>query len=72
MILITFVLLANLEAVKIKCSSCTIGKDMVKCDYYVVRKHDLTKQKNCLAYANSIDNSGMSAKASWYYLWLGT
>lgn len=68
LVLISFVLLVNLQAVKIKCSSCTAGKEMARCDYYVARKHDLTKQQSCLAYADSIDSGGMSAKASWYYL----
>ena len=58
----------NLQAVQVSCSSCTIGKDMVKCDYYVVRKHNLKYQSNCLAYAKSIDTDGMHAKAAWYYL----
>ncbi len=60
--------LFSLQAAQVSCSSCAIGKDMVKCDYYVIRKHDLKYQKNCLAYAKSIDRDGMHAKAAWYYL----
>ncbi len=58
----------SLHAAQANCSSCAIGKDMVKCDYYVVRKHNLKYQSNCLAYAKSIDTDGMHAKAAWYYL----
>jgi len=48
--------------------NCTIGKNMIKCDYYVGKKFDKTHQKECLKYANSINKDGMYAKASWYYL----
>jgi len=67
-LLIPFLGFLSLQAAEVSCSSCTIGKDMVKCDYYVVRKHNLKYQKNCLAYAKSIDTDGMHAKAAWYYL----
>ncbi len=48
--------------------NCTIGKNMMKCDYYVGRKFDKTHQKECLSYANSINKDGMYAKAAWYFL----
>lgn len=48
--------------------NCAIGKNMLKCDYYVGRKFDKTHQKECLNYANSINKDGMYAKASWYFL----
>ena len=48
--------------------NCTIGKNMMKCDYYVGRKFDKAHQKECLSYANSINKDGMYAKAAWYFL----
>ncbi len=48
--------------------NCAIGRDMIKCDYYVGKKFDKTHQKECLDYASSINKDGMYAKASWYYL----
>ena len=66
LIMIAFLALVNLQAQV--CNSCSIGKNMAKCDYYVMRKHDLKHQDSCVVYAKSIDSDGMFAKASWYYL----
>ena len=48
--------------------NCAIGRNMIKCDYYVGKKFDKAHRKECLDYANSIIKDGMYAKASWYYL----
>ncbi len=69
--MIKFVLIVCFALINVQaqaCSGCAIGKNMAKCDYYVVRKHDLSYQNTCLSYAKSIDIDGMFAKASWYYL----
>ncbi|MFK5881356.1 MAG: hypothetical protein QM482_03995 [Sulfurospirillum sp.] len=66
--LIVFLLVVSSESIEIKCKGCSAGKDMVKCDYYVVKQHNLTYQRSCLAYAQYIDMDGMYAKAAWYYL----
>ena len=65
-ILFAFLVLIDLQAQA--CSSCSSGKNMAKCDYYVKQNHDLKYQKSCIAYAKAIDQDGMFAKASWYYL----
>ena len=66
LIAVVFILLIDLQAKA--CSSCVVGKDMAKCDYYVKKEHNLKYQSNCIAYAKAIDQDGMFAKASWYYL----
>ncbi len=48
--------------------NCAVGRDMLRCDYYVGHKFDKSHQKECLNYANSINKDGMYAKASWYFL----
>jgi len=55
-------------AISLWACNCAIGRDMVRCDYYVAKNHDLSHQKDCINYAKSIDKDSMFAKASWYYL----
>jgi hypothetical protein len=57
------VLVANLYA-----CNCKVEGEKIRCDYYVVKKHDLSRQKHCIKYAETIDKDNMPAKASWYYL----
>ncbi len=61
-------MLAIFSAVSLLACNCAIGRDMVRCDYYVVKEHDLSHQKDCVKYADSINKNSMYAKASWYYL----
>jgi tetratricopeptide (TPR) repeat protein len=51
---------------------CGCGaKLLLQCDYYVLRKGDLSKREACEKYAESVDIDGASAKAAWYYLAAG-
>ncbi len=50
------------------CSACKL---LLSCDYYVARKHDLSKRNLCEAYAQSVDIDGSRAKAAWYWLLAG-
>ncbi len=59
---------AALFAQEPECSGCDAGKLMLQCDYYVVKKEDLSKTDFCRKYADAVDNDGAHAKASWYYL----
>ncbi len=51
-----------------ECSGCGTSKLMVQCDYYVVRRGDLSKSGFCENYAKALDAPGTHAKAAWYYL----
>jgi hypothetical protein len=53
------------------CKGCGAGKLMLQCDYYVVRKGDLSKRGYCAEYAKIVDIDGASAKAAWYWLLAG-
>ncbi len=59
---------AALSVAAFSACNCAIGRDMARCDYYVIRQHDLSHQKDCIKYADSINKNSMYAKASWYYL----
>ncbi len=63
-----YILIILVLFVQIQACNCSIGKDATKCDYYLLKLHNLKYQQNCLNYAKSIDQDGMYAKSSWYYL----
>ncbi len=65
MLILLFVGVISLEAVT--CGCAIASKDMVRCDYYVKGKLDLTHQKNCIAYADATYEP-LPGKAAWYYL----
>ncbi len=50
------------------CSGCDAGKLMLQCDYYVVKREDLSKTDFCREYADAVDSDGAHAKAARYYL----
>ena len=51
-----------------KCDRCSIGKEYMKCSYYVEKKGDLSKQKSCLLYADSLFTGESPGRASWFYI----
>ncbi len=51
-----------------KCDRCTIGKEFMRCSYYVEKKGDLSKQKSCLLYADSLFTGESPGRASWFYI----
>ena len=50
------------------CGSCVTGKSYMKCSYYVEKMGDLSRQKSCLEYADSLMEGESPGRASWYYL----
>ena len=50
------------------CTKCTLNKAQMKCDYYLVRKTDRSKAKECRFYADYLYKTKVYGKASWYYL----
>ncbi len=52
----------------VKCDHCFIGKEYMKCSYYVEKNGDLSKQKTCLTYANSLLKGQSPGRASWYFI----
>ena len=57
-----------LSAEAVKCDRCFIGKEYMKCSYYVEKKGDLSKQGTCLTYADSLLKGESPGRASWYYI----
>ncbi|WP_200762833.1 hypothetical protein [Nitrosophilus alvini] len=47
---------------------CDLNKSELRCNYYVVKKGDTTKQKFCGEYAAYLEKTEVYGKASWYYL----
>ncbi len=62
-----FILFLTLGALLYACN-CKVEGEKIRCDYYVVKKHDTSKSNHCLKYAKTIYSDNMPAKASWYYL----
>ncbi len=50
------------------CDRCFIGKEYMKCSYYVEKEGDLSRQSTCLTYANSLQKGESPGRASWYYI----
>ncbi len=50
------------------CNGCVSGRSYMVCSYYVEKKGDLSKQKSCLEYADSLLRGESPGRASWYYL----
>ena len=50
------------------CSACKL---LLSCEYYVARKHDLSRRNLCEEYAKNVDIDGSRAKAAWYWLLAG-
>ena len=55
-------------AEKPACNSCSVGKDLLRCSYYVERKGDLSKQDACMIYAKSLIEGESPGRASWYFI----
>ena len=51
-----------------KCDTCAVNKEYVKCGHYVEMKGDLSYQKSCLLFAQSIYEGNNYSRASWYFL----
>jgi tetratricopeptide (TPR) repeat protein len=51
-----------------KCDKCFIGKEYMRCSYYVEKNADLSKQATCITYANSLLKGESPGRASWYYI----
>ena len=69
----TFILLLTLTIYAfadqpVKCDRCFIGKEYMRCSYYVEKKGDLSKQNTCLTYADSLLRGESPGRASWYYI----
>ncbi|BCD60982.1 MULTISPECIES: hypothetical protein [unclassified Nitratiruptor] len=50
------------------CTKCNLNKSQMKCEYYLIQKGDTSKAKECVFYADYLDQTKVYGKASWYYL----
>ncbi len=50
------------------CTKCNLNKDQMKCEYYVAKMGDTSRQDSCKRYAEYLDETKVYGRASWYYL----
>ena len=50
------------------CTKCNLNKAEMKCNYYVLKKGDLSKKGECKFYADYLNKTKVYGKAAWYYL----
>ena len=48
--------------------NCAVGKEFLRCAYYVEKQGDLTQQKACLTYASGLLEGESPGRASWYFI----
>jgi hypothetical protein len=68
--LLLFVILPLMltAADKPTCRGCAVGKELLRCSYYVERKGDISKQDACITYAQSLIEGESPGRASWYFI----
>ncbi len=47
---------------------CAVGKEYLRCAYYVEKKGDLAQQHSCLTYASGLLEGESPGRASWYFV----
>jgi hypothetical protein len=67
-ILLTILPLLLTAAEKPTCQGCSVGKELLRCSYYVERRGDISQQDACITYAKSLIEGESPGRASWYFI----